>query len=53
MALVTHDMAFASKAADRLVFFSNGRIRVNTTPEQAFNSCDNPELAKFVDAVRF
>ncbi len=53
MALVTHDMAFASKAADRLVFFSNGRIRVNTTPEQAFNSCDDPELAKFVDAVRF
>ncbi|WP_228000200.1 amino acid ABC transporter ATP-binding protein [Nocardia australiensis] len=53
VALVTHDMAFASKAADRLVFFSNGRIRVDTTPDLAFNSCDDPELAKFVDAVRF
>ena len=53
MALVTHDMAFESKAADRLVFFSSGRIRVNTTPEQAFNSCDDPKLAKSVDAVSF
>lgn len=51
--LVTHDMAFASKAADRLVFFSDGRIAVNTTPEDAFERCQNPELKAFVDAVRF
>ncbi|TCC36368.1 amino acid ABC transporter ATP-binding protein [Kribbella speibonae] len=50
--LVTHDMAFASKAADRLVFFLNGRIAVDTSPDQAFNHCDNPELKAFVDAVR-
>lgn len=53
VALVTHDMAFASKAADRVVFFHEGEIAVNATPEEAFNRSDNPELKKFVDAVRF
>jgi polar amino acid transport system ATP-binding protein len=50
--LVTHDMAFASKAADRVVFFSNGRIAVDASPDDAFHHCDNPELKAFVDAVR-
>ncbi|MFF2315276.1 amino acid ABC transporter ATP-binding protein [Arthrobacter sp. NPDC058097] len=53
VALVTHDMAFASKAADRVVFFHEGEIAVNATPDEAFNRCDNPDLKKFVDAVRF
>jgi ABC-type polar amino acid transport system ATPase subunit len=53
VALVTHDMAFASKAADRVAFFHNGEIAVNATPEAAFEKCDNEELKKFVDAVRF
>lgn len=52
LCLVTHDMAFASKAADRVVFFSNGRIAVDTTPHNAFHQCDNPDLKAFVDAVR-
>lgn len=51
VALVTHDMAFASKAADRLVFFSQGRIAVDATPEEAFHGCENEELRSFVDAV--
>ena len=53
IALVTHDMAFASKAADRVVFFHEGEIAVNTTPDEAFNQTENEELKKFVDAVRF
>jgi polar amino acid transport system ATP-binding protein len=53
VALVTHDMAFAAKAADRLVFFHEGEIAVNTSPERAFNQTDNDDLKKFVDAVRF
>ena len=53
VALVTHDMAFASKAADRVVFFHEGEIAVNATPEAAFDNCDNDDLKKFVDAVRF
>ena len=39
-------------AADRVVFFLNGRIAVDASPENAFNHCDNPELKAFVDAVR-
>lgn len=50
--LVTHDMAFASKAADRVVFFLDGRIAVDATPDNAFHHCDHPELKAFVDAVR-
>jgi polar amino acid transport system ATP-binding protein len=53
VALVTHDMAFASKAADRVVFFHEGEIAVNSTPDAAFDNCDNAELRKFVEAVRF
>ncbi|MCQ9386943.1 amino acid ABC transporter ATP-binding protein [Brevibacterium moorei] len=53
VALVTHDMAFAAKAADRLVFFHEGEIAVNTTPQDAFNNTQNEDLKKFVDAVRF
>jgi polar amino acid transport system ATP-binding protein len=50
--LVTHDMAFASKAADRLVFFLEGKIAVDTSPEEAFNRSEHPELKSFLDAVR-
>lgn len=53
VALVTHDMAFASKAADRVVFFHEGEIAVNATPDEAFNHTEDPELKKFVEAVRF
>lgn len=53
IALVTHDMAFASKAADRVVFFDEGEVAVNATPEMAFNHTENAEFKKFVDAVRF
>jgi polar amino acid transport system ATP-binding protein len=53
IALVTHDMSFASKAADRVVFFQDGEIAVNATPEIAFTQSDNEQLRKFVEAVRF
>ena len=51
--LVTHDMSFASRAADRLVFFQDGEITINTTPEIAFTQSDNKELNKFIEAVGF
>jgi polar amino acid transport system ATP-binding protein len=50
--LVTHDMAFASKAADRVVFFFEGRIAFDSTPDVAFSQSENAELKAFVDAVR-
>lgn len=53
VALVTHDMAFASKAADRVMFILNGEIAVNESPEVAFHRSENAEFNKFLDAVRF
>lgn len=53
VALVTHDMAFAAKAADRLMFFDEGRIAFDGSPEHAFSQTENDQLRGFVDAVRF
>ena len=53
IALVTHDMSFASRAAARLVFFQDGEVTINTTPEIAFTQSDNKELNKFIEAVGF
>ena len=38
IALVTHDMSFASRAADRLVFFQDGEITINTTPRDRLHT---------------
>ena len=46
-------MSFASRAADRLVFFQDGEITINTPPEIAFTQSDNKELNKFIEAVGF
>ncbi|GAB3053032.1 amino acid ABC transporter ATP-binding protein [Intrasporangium mesophilum] len=53
VALVTHDMAFAAKAADRLMFFNHGQIAYDGPPKEAFVQTDNEDLRAFVDAVRF
>ena len=53
IALVTHDMAFASRAADRVLFFQDGRIAVDAPPDEAFENSSNAELRAFVDAVRW
>ena len=51
--LATHDLSFASRAADRLVFFQDGEITATTTPEIAFTQSDNKELNTFIEAVKF
>lgn len=51
--LVTHDMAFAAKAADRLMFFHDGRIAFDGPPTEAFSQTEDEDLRRFVDAVRF
>jgi polar amino acid transport system ATP-binding protein len=51
--IVTHDMAFASKAADRICFFEDGLIKEDVPPERAFNDPQTPGLQAFIDAVRF
>ncbi|MFF8916725.1 hypothetical protein ACF08M_26230 [Streptomyces sp. NPDC015032] len=44
---------FGSEAASRPGLFCDGRTRVDTAPDLVFRSSDDPELADFVDAVRF
>lgn len=51
--IVTHDMAFASQAADRVVFVEDGRIVEQAPPRVAFKNPASEGLRKFVEAVRW
>lgn len=46
MVVVTHEMGFARKAADRVVFMADGQIVEESSPEEFF---DNPQSARARD----
>ena len=46
MVVVTHEMGFARKAGDRLLFMSEGAVIEDTTPEKFFK---NPETSRAKD----
>jgi glutamate transport system ATP-binding protein len=46
MIVVTHEMGFARKAADRVIFMADGRIEEEATPEEFFG---NPRSARAKD----
>lgn len=46
MVVVTHEMGFARKAADRVVFMADGQIVEQATPDEFF---DNPQSARAKD----
>jgi glutamate transport system ATP-binding protein len=46
MVVVTHEMGFARRAADRVVFMADGEIVEEGTPEQFFT---NPRSARAKD----
>src|SRR5690625_7044222 len=46
MVVVTHEMGFARKAGDRLLFMSQGKIAEDTTPEQFIT---DPQLSRAQD----
>jgi len=50
--LVTHEMAFARKVSDRVVFMHQGLIHEAGTPDAIFNRPQTPELRQFLAAVR-
>ncbi|MBK4735356.1 amino acid ABC transporter ATP-binding protein [Noviherbaspirillum pedocola] len=50
MALVTHEMAFARKLADVLVFMHQGKVWEVGPPEELFERPKTSELAKFVSS---
>ena len=51
MMVVTHEMGFAREVADRMVFFHEGVILEQGTPEQLFTATQQPETRKFLDAI--
>jgi len=51
MVVVTHEMGFARKVADRVVFMDGGRIVEEGSPGDIFNSPRDPRLRNFLQAV--
>lgn len=49
--VVTHDVAFASKAADRVVFFENGQIVEQGPPNITLRRPTSSGLRAFIEAV--
>jgi len=51
MMVVTHEMGFAREVANRALFFHEGMILEQGTPDEVFNHTRQPETRKFLDAV--
>ncbi len=51
MIVVTHEMGFARRAADRIVFMDKGRIVATAPPEEFFSRPPHPRLQQFLDNV--
>ncbi len=51
MLMVTHQMGFAREFADRVCFFSQGRIAEQGTPQQIFGAPQNERTQAFLRAV--
>jgi ABC-type polar amino acid transport system ATPase subunit len=51
MIVVTHEMGFAREVANRMMFFHEGVILEEGTPDQLFNHTRFPETKKFLEAV--
>jgi polar amino acid transport system ATP-binding protein len=51
MVLVTHEMGFARRTADTLVFMHQGRVWEKGPPRELFAAPKTPELESFIQAV--
>jgi polar amino acid transport system ATP-binding protein len=51
MVLVTHEMGFARRSADTIVFMHQGRIWEQGPPAKLFGAPVTEELASFIDAI--
>jgi ABC-type polar amino acid transport system ATPase subunit len=51
MMVVTHEMGFAREVANRMMFFHDGVILEEGTPDQLFNHTQHPETRTFLEAV--
>ncbi len=51
MLVVTHEMGFARKVADQVVFMDEGRVVEAGTPTQLFDAPQSPRLQRFLSEV--
>ena len=51
MLCVTHEMGFARKVADRVVFMDGGRIIEAAPPEKFFDTPESPRLTEFLQQL--
>ena len=51
MLLVTHEMGFARKVADRIVFMEAGEIKEIASPDRFFTEPSSERARAFLDAV--
>lgn len=49
--LVTHEMNFVSKVADRIIFLEHGKIVAYGTPAEVFNNPKNERLREFLSKI--
>jgi polar amino acid transport system ATP-binding protein len=51
MVLVTHEMGFARRSADTILFMHQGRVWEKGSPARLFGAPETAELASFIDAI--
>ena len=51
MVIVTHEMGFAAKVADRVAFLDQGKLVALGTPNEIFRGNDNPRLNQFLKTI--
>ncbi|MGL4654152.1 MAG: amino acid ABC transporter ATP-binding protein [Cetobacterium sp.] len=51
MVVVTHEMGFARKVADRVLFMDGGSILEDTTPEELFEGINHSRAKEFIEKV--
>ena len=51
MVVVTHEMGFAREVGNRVLFMADGKLLEEGTPEEIFNSPQNPRLQDFLSEV--
>ncbi len=49
--MVTHEMNFARKVADRVIFMHQGKVHEMGSPETLFSTPSTPELQQFLSAL--
>jgi len=51
MLVVSHEMGFARKAADRVLFMADGEIVEEAAPEQFFTNPQSPRAQDFLSKI--